>query len=371
MAIEELSRAKWLEDQLYKAYLDARKGKRRTSDEQRFEMVMFEGIQMLAQTILLREYQPRQGIAFIVRDPVVREIFAAPFVDRVVHHFLYNMVAEWWDRRFINDSYSCRKGKGTLYAAQRLQKNILRATRDGTREATGITMDIKGYFMSLDRKRLLERIDWGLERQYGDDPWLKHTLHYLWKETIMDDPTGHVELRGDLSAWRDLPASKSLFCQPPGKGIVIGNLSSQLLSNIYLDTFDRYVTLELGYKFYGRYVDDFYIVVEDERREQVLDEIELMRRKLQSMGLTLHPKKTHVQDVRKGIKFVGVMVYKNKIIPGFRMKNNTKKAIHEYLVGRGSAESVQAYLGVIEHFEAGEWMRRTLKGMGVEELRLR
>lgn len=353
-----MNRTEWLERELYRAYLDARKGKRRTSDEQRFEMVVFEAIQLLAQRILRREYKPGKGIAFIVRDPVVREIFAAPFMDRVVHHFLYNMVADWWDRRFINDSYSCRKGKGTLYGARRLQKNILRATRDGTREATGITIDIKGYFMSLDRRRLLERIDWGLERQYEGEPWLKDVLHYLWEETIMDDPTAHVELRGDLWAWKDLPASKSLFCQPPGKGIVIGNLSSQLLSNIYLDTFDRYVTLELGYKFYGRYVDDCYIIVENERREQVLGEIELMRRKLQTMGLLLHPKKTHVQDVRKGVKFVGVMVYKNKIIPGPRMKANTQKAVYEYLTGRGSAESVQAYLGILEHFESGEFLRK-------------
>lgn len=363
--MREDEKMRWLRMQLFKAYMEARKAKRRTSDEQIFEMAEFENIEILAEEIVARTYVAGRGISFIVRDPVVREIFAAPFRDRVVHHFLYNMVAEWWDRRFIFDSYSCRKEKGTLFAIERLQKNIRRATRDGAREATAITMDVKGYFMSLDRKKLLKRIDWGLDGQFRRLPWLQEILHFLWEVTIMDDPTEHVELRGDLGAWKDLPASKSLFCQPEGKGIVIGNLSSQLLSNIFLDILDRYIVLELGNKYYGRYVDDFYIIVENDKLDKILDERVLIRKKLMSLGLQLHPKKIHVQNVRKGVKFVGVMVYDNKVLPGERMQRKFKKATWAFLCGKKNVEIVQSYLGLFSQQDAGKWLEKCVREFGM------
>ena len=118
----------WLFRQLHRAYLDARKNKRHTADEQRFEANDIENLIRLKDDIICHRYKPSRGVAFIVFDPVQREIFAAPFRDRVVHHFLYNLVAEWWDRRFIYDSYSCRVGKGSLLGARRLQKRILQAS---------------------------------------------------------------------------------------------------------------------------------------------------------------------------------------------------------------------------------------------------
>ena len=104
---------RWLLIKLTQAFQEARKGKIKTCDEHTFEQHWVENIVSLRNSILEYRYKPSASVTFVIFDPMVREIFAAPFRDRVVHHFLYNMQAGWWDRRFIYDSYSCRIGKGT------------------------------------------------------------------------------------------------------------------------------------------------------------------------------------------------------------------------------------------------------------------
>lgn len=124
--------ARFLLHELWVAYYTARKGKRHTVDEHRYELNAMEDTIDLRDSIMRRYYKPSRGVAFIVRDPVIREIVAAPFRDRVVHHFLYNICADWWDRRFIPDSYSCRKGKGTLYGQKRLAHHLRQVTENYT-----------------------------------------------------------------------------------------------------------------------------------------------------------------------------------------------------------------------------------------------
>lgn len=352
----------WLLEKLYFAYLEARKNKRSTTDEHRFELNAMENIVILRDDILNRRYKPTRGIAFITHDPVTREIFAAPFRDRIVHHFLFNMVAEWWDKRFIYDSYSCRKEKGTLFAIKRLQHHINSVSRNGTRKAYVIKLDIQGYFMSLPRKKIYERISWGIDLQYvGEErEWLRKLLKYLWREIVFDDPTFKVKRKGSIHEWDDL------FCQPPGQGIVIGNLSSQLISNIYLDQLDRYVTMTLGYKHYGRYVDDFYVVVSAEELKKALKDIEKISEFLKGIGLVLHPKKRYIQEVKHGTAFMGAIVYPYAIIPGKRIKNRSYKALWKYQIGFGSEESVVSYLGHLKHMKHKKFLRKAFEAFGDE-----
>lgn len=137
----------FLLEELWEAYFTARKGKRHTIDEHRFELNAMENILDLREAILRRVYKPSRGVAFIIQDPVTREIVAAPFRDRVVHHFLYNICAEWWDRRFSADSYSCRKQKGTLYAQERLQKHIRQALNESpSHRGFIVKLDLRGIF---------------------------------------------------------------------------------------------------------------------------------------------------------------------------------------------------------------------------------
>lgn len=375
---------KFLLEELTEAYYTARKGKRHTVDEHRFEINAQENIMDLAEAILCRQYHPNRGVAFIIQDPVTREIVAAPFRDRVVHHFLYNICAEWWDWRFSPDSYSCRKGKGTLYAQERLQEHIRRVLKESSSgRAFVVKLDLQGYFMSLEHEKLYAQVCWGLDQQFygkkgkreigircreGDVTELYKTVKYLWRQVIFDEPMKGIAIRGRKSDWRLLPDSKSLFHQPKGRGIVIGNLTSQLLSNIFMDKFDRYVFYDLGYKHYGRYVDDFFILVPMERKEQLLRDVDLMEKFLrQEMGLTLHPKKRYMQDVSHGVPFVGAVIYKNAKVPGKRIRRNCFAAAYRLATnGEGDLDGFVSRIGSIKYLDSQKFIKQVFDSFGWE-----
>ena len=340
--------------ELYIAYLEARLGgKRSTVDVNRFEVNEMENLMILTDDLLNKRYKPSPGIAHVIRRPVIREIFAAPFRDRVIHHWIYDKIYDWFDRHFIYDSYSCRINKGTLMGVKRLDHHIRKASKNYAIETWVIQMDIQGYFMSLPRKKVLEKVMIGVDQIYAgrQDTKEYELLKYALTQVIMDDPTQGVSRRNWPMAWEDLPPEKSMFAQPPGYGLVIGNLTSQLLSNVYLDSLDRYITLDLGYKHYGRYVDDFYIVVTKEQLPQALNDISAIRSFLQREGLALHPKKTKVQKIQHGVAFLGAVIYPGAIMPGKRLKNNYYETFKEYQMGKKGIESLMAYKGQFCHFK--------------------
>ena len=360
--------------ELYEAYFQARKGKRKTLEEHNFELNEAENLVRLRDAIANRTYKTGRNRAFIIRDPVVREVFAAPFRDRVVHHYLYNQSYAWWDRRLIFDSYSCREGKGTLFGQKRLRHHILGAM-ENSGSAFAAKLDIQGYFMSLKHKNLYERVLFGLDRQFPEKGELYRTLKYLWKIVIFDKPTEKVKILGRREDWRELPREKSLFFQPEGQGIVIGNLTSQLLSNIYLDQLDRFVKFRLGYEHYGRYVDDFYIVVPSSGKAQLLRDILVIADYLESLGLKLHPKKQYKQEVSKGVPFIGAVVYPWGIVPAKRIKGRTRRALKEFSEGRRDLESVKSYLGMMKNYRSKKFLRDEFERWGLsfdfEELKER
>ena len=356
----------WLLLELNLAYQDARKAKRRSADEHYFELFDTENLLNLRDAIIDRTYHPSKGIAFITYKPVIREIFAAPFRDRVVHHLLFNAVAGWWDRRLLYDCYSCREGKGTSAGVRRAAMHMRAVSDNYTKEAYVIKLDIQGYFMSLPRKKLFERVVWGLDRQFPEKGQIYRTLKYLWREIIFDDPTVGVRRKGSLSDWERLPKSKSLFCQPPGKGIVIGNLSSQLLSNIYLDSLDRYITMELGYKHYGRYVDDFFIMVPAEDYERAKADVTKIAAFLKELGLTLHPNKHYYQNIKKGMTFLGTVIYPGRIVPAHRVKANFREAARRFEAGEIEVESIISYLGFLKHLDGEKITQRIFEEVGWE-----
>ena len=349
---------------MLRAFFDARAGKRRTRDEHIFEVNALDNIMNLCHDVLMRQYHPSPGTAFIVDDPTIREIFAAPFRDRVIHHLLYNLNADWWDRRMCYDSSSCRIGKGTLFATRRLERHIQSITDNYSKEAYAIGLDIKGYFMSLPRKGLFERVCWGLERQFPNKGVFYEICRFLWKEIIFDDPTIGVTRRGSRKDWDKLPISKTLFGQEPGRGIVIGNLSSQLLSNIYLDVLDQFIVGELGYKHYGRYVDDFFILVTPEQLPQALRDINAIAAKLDECGLELHPRKRRVQPVSHGVPFVGSVCYPGRTVPGRRLKENFYEAAYLYSHDIAPKEKVISYLGHVKHINGQMLAKRVFDANG-------
>lgn len=337
----------WLRVELEKAYIAARRGKAGKTQVIAFDKIAAKELDTLARDIHKRQYAPRPSAAFIVNKPVKREIFAADFRDRVVHHFIYNQVNDWWDAHFIEDNYSCRRGKGTLYGIRRLDHHIRSVSKNYTRDAYVLKLDLQGYFMSLDRKRLYERAVWGLDRQFPNAGYTYQLCKYLWRVVLFNDPLKDVVYNCPRSAWRGLPATKSLFGQPKGTGIAIGNLTSQLISNIYLDQLDRFVTRNLGFKQYGRYVDDFYIIATE--KSSLVDasyKIEVYLNDI--LRLKLHPHKRYLQHYAKGVDFLGAVVYPFRIHPGKRLKRNLITALSSKDCPK---ETSASYRGLVKHYK--------------------
>jgi retron-type reverse transcriptase len=354
---------------LYVAYLEARKGgKRGTKDEHQFELNADENLIKLRDDILAKTYRPSRSTAHIIHNPVIREIFAATFRDRVVHHLIFDTVYDWWDKRFIYDSYSCRVGKGTLLGVQRLDYHIRAVSDNYKKEVYVLKMDIQGYFMSLPRRELYERAMWGLDRQFigRQDSKEYELIKFLWYQTIMDDPIHGVRKRGSLKGWTELPDSKSLFKQEPGKGIVIGNLTSQLLSNVYLDMLDRFIVYDLGYKYYGRYVDDFYIVVDEAGVAQLKKDIKAIEMFLAAKKLTLHPRKRSLRKSSQGVPFLGAVVYNNHIVMGERLKRNIRVACREVVMGIRDERTVVSYMGHTKYMASAVMLEKLFAEVGWE-----
>lgn len=338
MTGRKLQAEELLED-LYCAYFDARKNKRGTASQLRFELNLERNLSVLAREISTGHYEVGRSICFVVDKPVKREIFAADFRDRVVHHLLFNWLSPMLERSFVADSYSCRKGKGTLYGIERTRKHIRQCTCNFTQTAYVLKVDISGYFMSINRQRLLDTILTEMEKYRhrrcgrGKMTWeerIDYTLATdLLRKVILNDPTQNCIFRGNRSAWNGLPANKSLFNSEEGCGLPIGNLTSQLFSNVYLSAFDNRMKREEGLRYYGRYVDDIIIVHPDSHYlAQLLGRMERILKT--DYGLTMHPRKRLLQRADQGFDFLGMREHGSVLLPGRRLKRGLRYSLDAY-----------------------------------------
>lgn len=370
MAREWLSKPKnLLLAELFVAERIARKGgKRKTMDTHGFEMNLFENLIRLRDALWSGDYYPSRGTVHVVFDPVQREIFAAPYVDRILHHWIVGTTSKWQDRRLLYDSYSCRKNKGTYFGVKRLRHHILSVSRNMTRKAYAIQLDLSGYFMHIKRETLYELVIKGLDKQFPPEARDKRYTILKWaiSQVIFDDPTENVRLQGAYTDWIGLPEDKSLMMQPPGQGMVIGNYTSQTFSNVYLDPLDKFITEILGWKHYGRYVDDLYYIVTEEELPQALRDIEAIAKFLASYGAKLNRKKTKVTEVHKGIKFLGVVVKGFRLFPGKRIVRNYYHAAYLVATGRKDPDVIISYLGMFSHYDAGKIHKKVFESVGWE-----
>ncbi|MDF1498686.1 MAG: RNA-directed DNA polymerase [Patescibacteria group bacterium] len=173
-----------------------------------------------------------------------------------IFQFIFNYISPIFERLFINDSYSCRVGKGTSYGIKRMDYFIRSCSKNYKKDCWILKMDIKGYFMSMDRNILYKKIESRLKTVKNADFDVDLIL-YLIRAVVFHNPTKNCVIRGAKDNWVGLPKSKSLFFAGKDKGFPIGNLTSQLFGNIYLNDLDCFVKYKLGFKYYGRYVDDF------------------------------------------------------------------------------------------------------------------
>lgn len=341
---------------LFTAYYCARKSKRNTKSQVRFERNLADNLIGLYHEIRERRYKVGRSMCFIINDPVKREVFAAAFRDRIVHHLLYNWLMPVFEPMFIYDSYSCRVGKGTLFGIERLEHHIRSCSKNYTESCYVLKMDIEGYFMNINHARLFDIIKRRLERsdlQKGA-AFDVHLALYLLELVIFADPVKGCCRKGKKEDWADLPESKSLFHSPRGCGLPIGNLTSQLFSNIYLSALDDYVKRILKCRHYGRYVDDFYIV--GNRKEEMMPLVNDIRKYLsEELSLSLHPRKVCLYPVDKGVPYLGAIIKPYQRYVSSRTKNNSFRRMEDLWIHESNPyvieATAQSYRGYSQHFK--------------------
>ena len=356
----KLSREQLLAD-LYQAYYDARRHKRNKPYQLRFEADLERNLNALCNELYNRTYKPYPSTCFIITDPKKREVFAADFRDRIVHHLYYNYTHELYERTFIYDSYSCIRDRGTHFGIRRLEQHIRQESQHYTVPCYVLKMDISGYFMHINRQLLLSICLATLERM-SVHRILKHVpttwqqvldmdfVRYLTIEIVLLNPIEDCRLHGSEEEWADLPKSKSLFYSPAGCGLPIGNLTSQLFSNVYLNVLDQYVKRKLRCRHYGRYVDDFYVVSAD--KEYLFEVAERVKEMLlKQLDLEINDGKTKVLSIWHGVDFLGAYVkpYRQYASRQMVMRMREKLLLLPQYDSQHVQASLQSYEGVLSH----------------------
>ena len=356
-----------LED-LFEAYEDCRTNKRNTINALAFELDYESELLSLWQEINAGTYRPGRSIAFIVDKPVKREIFAADFRDRVVHHFIINKLNPYFEKTFIYDSYACRKGRGTHFGIQRIDRFIRQCSSNYTEDCYVLKLDIQGFFMAIDKRILWNKLRTFIETHYQQAS--KARLLILCHKILINNPTKNCYIKGGRENWKGLPPDKSLFHSAPFCGLPIGNLTSQIFANVYLNTFDHFIKHDLKQRYYGRYVDDFVLIHQDKNHLTAL--IPRIANFLQSnLKLTLHPRKMYLQHYSKGVPFLGVVIKPNRITCGKRTKGNFYDAIARHnaiAIERKPTREEQAaflcsmnsYLGILKHYQTYRLRKKIL-----------
>jgi retron-type reverse transcriptase len=318
-------------DNLYTAYIKARKCKRYKSDVLKFSNNLEEELFALQKDLSTGGYKTGSYKKFTIFEPKKREISALPFRDRVVHHALCGVIEPFFENKFINDSYACRKGKGTHAASSVLTEYLRRSNRIWDK-AYCLKGDIEKCFHSIDHE-ILKRI-------------IRRTVRCRDTLILIDeiiDSTGGI------------------------KGIPIGNLTSQLFANVYLNELDHFVKEKLKVKFYVRYLDDFIIIYRDKEMVQAWrSEIEQFVEKQLRLALNT---KTSVFPVKQGVDFVGYRTWsthkllrKRSVIGMKRKLRNLSVLYREDRVTLKDIKCVLAsWLGHAQHADSYNVVKRVLK----------
>lgn len=322
----------------------ARKGKRLRPDVAAFHYELEPNLLRLREELLEGRYRPGAYRAFHIRDPKPRLISAAPYRDRVVHHALCRVIEPLFERSFIHDCYANRRGKGTHRALDR-------CTEYARRYRYVLKCDIQKYFPGIDHQ-ILKGI---LARRIR----CPRTLALLG---VILDSSNPQEL-----ALCYFPGDGLFTPRERRRGLPIGNLTSQLFGNVYMDGFDHWMKEVEGCRAYIRFVDDFLVFGDDKAALAAL--LPRIQRRLDGLRLRLHPKKCQVAPVARGVEFLGWQVFPGRRrlrrATGVRMQRRLRELAESYGDGRVSLERVRAsVMSCIGHLKHGDTagLRRAMFG---------
>lgn len=342
-------------DEISAAFDDCLKHKKHTLGAKEFLLDKVSNLILLTDEINSRTYKIGISQAFVITDPKIREVFAANFRDRIIHHLIVRELEPYFEKYFIKDTYSCMKGRGTLYGVLELSKQIEYYSNDYSTPFYLLKLDYQSFFMSIDKELLRKRLDDFIVEHYPNNR-KKECLRWLCELVVMHHPEENCIKKGSKKLWRKLPKHKSLFYVPKTKGLAIGNLTSQMFANFYLTPMDLYIRDILKMFIHIRYADDFVDGHPDlEYLKKCVPLIKSYAEK--ELLLTIHPDKLYLQECHKGIIFIGAFIKPHRIYCGNRALSKFYEALNtKYLEYNpenvdGFVSSVNAYLGLMKHYK--------------------
>lgn len=238
-------------DDIVRAYRKCARGKRKRPDLARFQKRLGQELLYLHRDLVNGSYRPSRSRCFVVEEPRVREIWAADFRDRIVHHLIVEELEKVWLPKFHPKSYACQKGKGLHAALADYKKQIRRVSRGGTRPVWILKLDIESFFFTIHRPTLKE-----LFLRHAKQPWVRELIEMQFDF----DPRANYRRTGDFSKIPLVPKGKSWLDKGPEFGIPIGNLTSQFGANLYLNDLDHLITRKLKPEGYLLYMDDLTLI---------------------------------------------------------------------------------------------------------------
>lgn len=302
---------------LLSAWKEFRKGKRKKKDVAEFEIHLEDNLFKLHEDLLNRNFKLNPYEAFSISDPKPRRIHKASVRDRVLNQAIFRVLYPIFNKAFIYDSYSSRKGKGTHLGVHRLFSATRKVSTNWNKSSYVLKCDIEKFFDSVVHEKLISLV----KRKVSDMLVLE-----LLEKIIRS------------------------FEKTKGRGIPLGNVTSQLFSNIYLNELDRFVKHELKARYYFRYADDFVILAQD---KMLLVEYEKRIREFleRVLFLKLHDHKVEIRKVSQGIDFLGYVVLPHTLA----LRNKTKNRILRNLLNENKEKDekffqrLDSYLGVLKH----------------------
>lgn len=288
------------------------RGKRAKADVLTFERRLEENIFELQSGLLSGAYRHGNYEPFIIHDPKRRQIHKASVRDRVVHQAVFDIIEPQFEKRFIYDSFSCRRGKGTHAGVKRLGQFLRQASHNNSQVAWVLKCDVKQFFASVNHNKLLNL----LSSSVTDEK-----VMILLKEII------------------------DSFNVIAGKGIPLGNVTSQLFANVYMHQLDWFVKHGLRENYYVRYCDDFVIAHPD--RQHLMNLLGPIQEFLKDeLYLQLHPAKIAIRKWSQGIDFLGYVLKPHCTL----LRTKTKSR----MLNRVTERNLTSYLGLCSHADSYE-----------------
>ena len=298
-------------DNLLLAWHEFVKGKKSKPDVLNFSLHLFDNILQLHSDFANKTYQHGGYQSFYITDPKLRHIHKASVRDRLVHHAVYRQLYPLFAKTFIADSFSCQLGKGTHRAVKRFNNFACQSSKNNTKTCWVLKCDIRKFFENIDHKALLKMLN-----EYIVDKDIINLLAEIIKS----------------------------FQVNLGKGLPLGNLTSQLFVNIYMNKFDQFVKHKLKAKYYLRYADDFLFLSNDRTSlDKYLRSVdEFLRNELK---LELHPQKLFIKTIASGVDFLGWVNFHHHTT----LRTKTKRRMFKRLSKNATPESLASYLGLLRH----------------------